>query len=181
MSAPGGPGGPPDLARLARELSDRVAIHDLITRYFLALDRGTYDEKWAADVFTGDVILSFPPGDHQGTTGVVEFTRSFMSRWARTHHHTADFIVDIADDHATVAFNVIATHISHGSPSPPESGTHFHLGCRFGGEAERTERGWRLRQLGLTVIWSTGAAAPGIPAAAGRGQEHHLTSGKDIR
>lgn len=165
-----------------RDLVDREALRDLLSRYFLALDQGTYDEDWAGAIFTEDVSLSFPPGDHQGIDGVTAFTRSFMSLWARTHHHTADLLINLAGDRAFLAFNVIATHVRHGSPPPPASSDHFHLGGRFEGTALLTPRGWRLQRLSLTVLWTTGAGAPGIAAAmaAVASRSNELSLGRDL-
>jgi hypothetical protein len=151
------------LAAEVRRLSDRAALADVADRYLRALDEGVFDEERAHSVFTDDVTLNFPPGDHRGIVGVAEFTQGFMRHWDRTHHNTSHYRIDIDGDHANIAWNIIAVHVHHGSPPPPASAEHFYLGGRFDGSAVRTHRGWRLRCLALRVVWTAG---PGIPSIA---------------
>jgi hypothetical protein len=155
-----------DLVTLAvdvRRLTDRGELADLADRYLRALDAGDFDEGRAVSVFTEDIELNFPPGDHYGIVGVVEFTRGFMRHWDRTHHNVSQYQIGLDGDRATVAWNVIAVHVHHGSPPPPASSKHFFLGGRFDGSAVRTPRGWRLRRLALGVVWTAG---PGISSIA---------------
>jgi hypothetical protein len=152
-----------ELATEVRRLSDRVALADLADRYLRSLDENSFDQARARLVFTEDVALSFPPGDHHGLAGVAEFTRGFMSHWARTHHNASNYHVELDGDRATIAWNVVAVHVHHGSPPPPASAAHFYLGGRFDGAAVRTQHGWRLRRLALRVVWTAG---PGIGSIA---------------
>lgn len=152
-----------ELAAEVQRLSDRNALADLADRYLRALDEGVFDEERARSVFTNDVTLNFPPGDHHGMAGVAEFTRGFMRHWDRTHHNTSHYRIDIDGDRANIAWNIIAVHVHHGAPPPPASAEHFYLGGRFDGDAVRTHRGWRLRRLALRVVWTAG---PGIPSIA---------------
>lgn len=152
-----------ELAVAVRRLSDRAAIAELADRYLRALDEGDFDQARAELVFTEDVALSFPPGDHHGLAGVSGFTRSFMGHWARTHHNVSHYHIELDDDQATIAWNLVAVHVHRGSPPPPASAAHFYLGGRFDGTAVRTELGWRLRRLTLRVVWTGG---PGIQSIA---------------
>lgn len=144
-------------------LSDRVALTDLADRYLRALDEKSFDQARAHLVFTDDVSLSFPPGDHQGILGVAAFTSGFMGHWARTHHNVSHYQVELDGDKATIGWNVIAVHVHQGSPPPPASSAHFYLGGRFDGTAVRTSYGWRLDRLALRVVWTSG---PGIQSIA---------------
>jgi hypothetical protein len=159
-----------------RELADRAALADLINRYLLSLDEGTFDETLVREVFTEDVELSFPPGDHQGAQGLAGFTGGFMAHWDRTHHLCSGYAIEPDGDRATVGWNVIATHVHHGSPPPPAPGDLFQLGGRFSGQAVRTARGWRLRRLALRVVWTAGRGIPSIAAvmAGTRGNQESV-------
>ncbi|HEY0803498.1 MAG TPA: nuclear transport factor 2 family protein [Pseudonocardiaceae bacterium] len=158
-------------AELVRRLTDRADLADLADRYLRALDDGVFDQARAGSVFTDDVELHFPPGDHSGIAGVVEFTRGFMRHWARTHHTVSNYVVELDGDRATIAWNVIAVHVHHGAPPPPASAAHFHLGGRFDGAAVRTRHGWRLRRLALRVVWTAGPGIPSIAATMANGTE----------
>lgn len=164
LTAPTDPDALAALAAEVRKLSDRAALTDLADRYLRQLDVGVFDQEWARSVFTEDVELDFPPGSHRGVEGVDEFTRGFMRHWDRTHHNVSHHAVELdGGDEATVAWNVVAIHMHHGSPPPPASAAHFYLGGRFAAVARRTEAGWRLRRLTLEVVWTTG---PGIRSIA---------------
>ncbi len=152
-----------ELAAEVRELSDRAALADLADRYLRALDESAFDDARARSVFTDDATLNFPPGDHHGIVGLAEFNSGFMRHWTRTHHNTSHYFVEIDGDRATIAWNILAVHVHHGSPPPPTHAEHFYLGGRFDGAAVRTHRGWRLQRLGLRVVWTAG---PGIPTIA---------------
>jgi len=154
-----------------RRLSDRTAVADLIDRYLLLLDDGAFDDAWARRVFADDVALEFPPGNHYGIDGVARFTSGFMGHWARTHHHASNYLIELDGDRAAVTWSVIASHVHPGSPPPPASGMHFHLGGRFDGVAVRQSAHWRLQRLALRVIWTTGVGVPSIAQTmAGRAQ-----------
>jgi SnoaL-like protein len=154
-----------------RRLSDRAAIAELIDRYLLVLDDGAFDDIAAHAVFTDDVALEFPPGNHYGVAGVARFTRGFMGHWARTHHHASNYLIDLDGDRAAVTWNVLATHVHPDSPPPPASGNHFQLGGRFEGVAVRQGSKWRLQRLALRVIWTSGVGVPSIARTmAGRAQ-----------
>jgi SnoaL-like domain len=152
-----------EMAEEVRRLTDRGDLTDLADRYLRALDDGVFDEARARSVFTDDVELNFPPGDHRGINGVAEFTRGFMGHWDRTHHNVSHYSVELKGDRATISWNIIAVHVHPGSPPPPMLSEHFYLGGRFEGAARRTRRGWRIRRLALRVVWTAG---PGIPSIA---------------
>src|SRR5262249_43770910 len=75
----------------------------------------------------------------------------------------SNYHVELDGDRATIAWNIVAVHVHHGSPPPPASAAHFYLGGRFEGAAVRTQDDWRLRRLGLRVVWTAG---PGIGSIA---------------
>lgn len=160
------PGELAELVGRVRRLTDRVDLVELIDRYLLSLDEGGFDEAWARSLFTEDVVMDFPVGSHRGIKDVTGFTAQIMDRWARTHHNGANHTVHTDGDQAAIAWNVYAIHVHHGSPNPPAPGEHFHLGGRFRGVAARTPEGWRIRRLGLRVLWTAGKAAVHVPQAA---------------
>jgi hypothetical protein len=163
-----------ELAAEVRRLSDRATLAGLAHRYLGALDDGTFDQPLARSVFTDDIALSFPPGDHNGIAGVAEFNHGFMRHWARTHHNVAHCHIELDGSRATIAWNVFAVHVHHDAPPPPASAEHFYLGGRFDGTAVRTPLGWRLRRLTLRVVWTTGPGVASVAAAMARGGNGQL-------
>ncbi len=154
------------LAEEVRRLSDRASLGELIDRYLLTLDEGVFDEKWAESLFTEDVELTFPVGAHRGISGVDEFTREIMYRWAQTHHHGSHYVIEQGGDRVELAWSIIASHVHPGSPPPPGSVSYFQLGGRFDGVARRTPLGWRFERLGLRITWTTGPVPSDIPPIA---------------
>lgn len=157
-------------------LLDRAAIGDLIDQYSFTLDAGEFDDNWAAALFAEDIALDFPVGRFTGRAGVAAFTAEFMGRWARTHHHAANYLVTLHGDRADVVWNMIATHVH---PDPGEDAPEpFRLGGYFAGEAVRTPSGWRFTRLALRIVWRTGTPVLDLPTPPsalrpGRTGDHH--------
>lgn len=145
-----------------RRLRDRFAVGDLVDRYLLALDEGTFSETVARSIFTEDAEFLLPAGDHRGITGLTDFTDGFMSYWALTHHLCSAHAVEVDGDEASIGWNVIATHLHRDSPPPPAPSRCFQYGGRFTAVAARTVDGWRLRKIELWVLWAAGEGNPAI-------------------
>ncbi|HEX2312892.1 MAG TPA: nuclear transport factor 2 family protein [Thermomonospora sp.] len=161
----------PPTADTGLRLADRADLIDLVSRYHHSLDARRFDDAWARSLFTEDVVLDFPVGGHEGVAGLAEFTTRFMGRWDRTHHHATDHLVTLDGDHATVVWNMLATHVHPAGSGAPG---HFHLGARLDGATVRGPGGWRFRRLALRVIWTSGRPAAGVPVPAS-----HTTSQED--
>lgn len=140
-------------------LLDQADLRDLIDRYLYSLDVRGFDEDWAREVFTDDVVLTFPVGSHQGRAGVAEFTDAVMRPWPATLHVGSNCTVDVTGDRARLTWNLLAAHVHPGSPPPPAPSDVFHLGGVFTGTAIRTMSGWRIQHLSLRVIWTAGHPA----------------------
>ncbi|MEV7525565.1 nuclear transport factor 2 family protein [Streptomyces sp. NPDC091371] len=144
------------------ELSDRAAISALIDRYVVLLDtqdENDLDESWPLTVFTRDVRLRFPIGDHEGVAGVAKFHYEAKQKFARTLHHSSNHVIHLDGDRAAVRFHLTATHVHHNG----DSGPLFDIGGYYTGEAVRTEQGWRLREWEFHLIWATGPGPNGKP------------------
>lgn len=153
---------PAALAAEVARLADLAELQRLAGRYLASLDEGDFGEAWAKSLFTEDIEMTFPVGSHRGITGVGAFTTEIMARWGRTHHHGSDSSVDLDDDRAGLSWSLIASHVHHGSPVPPDPSEYFQLGGRFTGTARRTPDGWRFDRLRLRIVWTTGAVPRGV-------------------
>ena len=143
-------------ARLAA-LEDRVAIGDLIDRFGRDLDEYTavgrpFDVAWVRRYFTEDAEVAYPPGSAVGAGAIAALIDGRgMSPFRRTHHVTANHVVDLEGDRAGVRINLIATHVLD---DPPEA--LFTVGDHYEAEVARTEEGWRFTRQSLHVTWTTG-------------------------
>ncbi|MFF6782517.1 nuclear transport factor 2 family protein [Streptomyces sp. NPDC012510] len=148
-------------AQLA-ELTDRAELRDLFDRYVVSLDligERDYGDDWFRTVFTDDARFSFPIGDHQGIEGFAAFQREARARWARTHHVTANHVVDIAGERAVLRAHQFATHVHPGSEP---LGSHFDVGGYYEVGAVRTSRGWRFDDVAFHVVWAAGEPLPSM-------------------
>ncbi|TWE18560.1 SnoaL-like protein [Kitasatospora atroaurantiaca] len=147
------------LRELLGAFVDRDAVARLIDRYLASLDERVFDEAWARSFFTEDVRLEFPVGSRTGRAGLAEFQAAAMAKFGRTLHVGSNHAIAVHGDRATLSFNLLAAHV-HSDAAHAERGyapgTHFDIGGRMDGEAERTESGWRLSRLALQLVWTTG-------------------------
>lgn len=144
-----------------RLLDDRAALSALIDRYVVLLDTqdvNGFDESWPGTVFTEDVRLHFPIGTHEGIEGVAEFHHAAKQKFARTLHLSANHVVRLDEDRASVRFHLIATHVHHDAGTPL-----FDIGGHYTGEAVRTPAGWRFREWGFHLDWAQGPGPDGEP------------------
>jgi len=164
---------PDPAARPAEQLRGRVAVIDLLVRYFGAVDDDQLDSAVVESTFTHNARLVRPNGSamtgHQQI--LVEQLRSF-ARFRATHHVITDHAIDFDGDLARVRANMTAMHLwlpTEGDPHALE--TYFLAGGVLHATARRTEAGWRLRELALCAVWRTGAGftsmlKTGTPAPA---------------
>jgi hypothetical protein len=142
---------PETLARTVRSLADRAEISELIDRYITAFDQliaVPRDDDWYRSVFTSDLRLTFPIGGHSGIDGVAEFNRAARAKWARTHHLSANHLVSLDGDRATVRAHLLVTHV----PADDEA-ARLSTGSHFDAAAVRTPDGWRMRELIFHLVW----------------------------
>ncbi|GAA2427546.1 nuclear transport factor 2 family protein [Streptomyces macrosporus] len=136
-----------------RVLTDRSEITTLIDRYVILLDtqdENGFDDTWPRRLFTEDVHVTFPVGEHRGLDGLAEFHYRAKQKFDRTHHIASNYLIDLDGDRADVRFQMIAIHVH------PGDGPLFEVGGHYEGEAVRTDEGWRIRRWGYHVAWSTG-------------------------
>jgi hypothetical protein len=147
------------LVEAVRSLTDRAEISELIDRYITAFDVLTErprDDAWYRNIFTDDVRLTFPVGSHRGITGLAEFQRTAKAKWARTHHLTSNYVIDVDGDRATVRAHLLATHVYAGDA--PQG--RLSVGSHADAAAIRTQAGWRLRELTFGLVWSAAEVSP---------------------
>jgi hypothetical protein len=152
---------PGSLRDQVRWLVDRASIDDLVSRFSRDLDDRTldgraFDVAWVREYFTDDATVDYPVGGASGAEDISALIDGQgMAPFQRTHHLTANHIIDLAPDddpdRAGVRFNLIATHVH---AAPPHA--HFTVGDYYEGTLVRTSAGWRFSHQSLTVTWTDG-------------------------
>jgi hypothetical protein len=157
--------GEESLHRQVRALVDRAAISDLIDRFNRDLDDYTlegrsFDVEWVRSYFTESATVEYPVGQ---ATGVEEIAPLIdgrgMAPFRRTHHVTANHLIELDGDRAAVRFNLIATHVYAEDVRErlgEAPGARFTVGDYYEGEMVRTDAGWRFSHQRLHVTWTDG-------------------------
>ncbi len=135
------------------EISDRLEIEALITRYTRAIDSGDWDRL--DEVFTPDAQI-----DYRSTGGIAApyaevkpWLAEMLPMFPRRMHSLHQVDVDLRGDEATVAAYF------HNPMGLPQSEGPDHL-VEFGGiyhhDLVRTPDGWRSRKLFEELVWKRG-------------------------
>lgn len=131
---------------------DRVAVHDLLVGYFYGFDERRTDDAFLRETFTADAHWRFPRGDATGIEEIIERRDGTLGLWKQTLHSVSSVLIALDGDGARFTATLLATHI-HRVDDP---GAPLQIGGRLTGEAARSDEGWRLRRLGLDLVWTDG-------------------------
>ncbi|MGW1070903.1 nuclear transport factor 2 family protein [Streptomyces aureus] len=140
-----------------------LLVAALLNRYLVSLDDEELDDVWAAELFTPDAVVAFPPmSRHEGTEGMARFHRTALSSFAATQHLGSPAVVVLDGDRAALRANLISTHVHHPRHVPPQGvlAPLFTTGTFVDGEALRTPAGWRLTLLSFRLLWANGTPPP---------------------
>jgi hypothetical protein len=137
-----------------RRLVDRAAIHDLLTRYFQGLDRGSPEQ--VRSCFTDDVQCHYDK--RTPTTGIEAFMGSlqnFNKLQAGTMKITTHFmgnwnIVRLEGDTAETETHAIAFLVEPGNGADRVS----MRSLRYLDRMRREQGGWRISDRIHTLDWS---------------------------
>ena len=129
-----------------RDLADRLAIGDLLTRYATAVDRRDWDLY--RTVFTSDAEIDYTSASGiAGTVDeVVEFLDGALSGFEMTQHLVSNLAVEVDGDSArvTAMFN---------NPMRLPGGDTWFTGGWYHHDLVRTTGGWRSRRLREESAW----------------------------
>lgn len=146
-----------------RALTDRAEITDLFDRYLRSLDDRQFDEAWAESFFTEDARTKTPAGYVRGRDAILGNVRTALGLFDRTVHFGSNYVIEVADDRATLRGNQLSTHVLAAGRSL------FLSGGRTVNELVRTAYGWRLKRADLHVTWTQGNP-PVLPPELIQGQ-----------
>jgi hypothetical protein len=115
------------------EISDRIQIGDLLTRYTTAID--TKDYELLDSVFTPDARVDYTSSG--GIAGDYPTARDWLERalslFPVTVHFISNSTVELRGDEASARTYVMSDHI-------------FTVGAYYNDRLVRTEDGWRIRE-----------------------------------
>lgn len=143
-----------------QEMSDRLEIQDLITRYVYAIDERDYDVL--DQVFTPDAVIDY--SELGGSKGTREETKRFlataMPAFPAFQHLSVNTKLAIDGDRAqakTILFNPMAM-IHEGETRM------FFIGLWYVDTLVRTAEGWRISHRREQKCWDYNAPAGMLPA-----------------
>lgn len=140
-----------------QEMSDRLEIQDLITRYAYAIDEQDWDGL--DRVFTADAVIDYT--DLGGAKGSLSETKAYLAQAMPTfpafQHLSTTTRIDIDGDSAktkTILFNPMV--MNHEGEERV-----FFIGLWYNDELVRTADGWRIKHRREQKCWSFNAP-PGL-------------------
>lgn len=134
----------------------------LVSRYFAAVDDKRLDAAVVAATFAPDGVIRRPDGfELVGHDVILEEQNASFARFRATHHMFTNCVVDEEGDTARIRTNMQAVHIWDPERNDPlELNTHFVGGGVLTAVGVRTPEGWRLREMGMRLVWRTGSVLP---------------------
>ncbi|MGI8926311.1 MAG: nuclear transport factor 2 family protein [Tepidiformaceae bacterium] len=149
-------------------LADRAAISDVLHRYATGLDMR--DWTLLRSIFTDQLDMDFSSiGMRPGPVTAdawVESARVLFAGFDATQHLSANHVHDIRGDEATCTSYMRAEHFVLNN----EGENYYTMGGYYTNALVRTEEGWKLRGVTLTVTWNRGNRHV-LRLAAQRGRE----------
>lgn len=147
-----------DIAKLQERiklLEDKVEITDLLNSYAKTVDMASADHvNWPMweTYFTEDCVVTFPFGTHKGRNGLSEWGKAALASFQATHHLSGNFQIELNGDKAKATTNIIATHLF--KKDVPND--HFTLAGVYEWEFLCTSKGWKIKALKLSMVWTEG-------------------------
>lgn len=139
-----------------QEISDRLEITDVITRYTRAIDTRSWGDL--DTVFTPDAILDYSVVG--GPCAPLEEARSFIEKglagFARYQHVIGQVAIEFLDaDHSGARATAYFTNPMV-SIAPDGTETLWEVGGYYHHELVRTPDGWRSQHLVDETVWTRG-------------------------
>src|SRR5262245_54995162 len=89
--------------------ADKLAVGELLTKYFSAIDDKDFAVEKMQALFTEDGTLTRPNGAVvNGPAAIADSNSKSFARFRATQHLPSGCVVDIAGDEATIRLNVLA-------------------------------------------------------------------------
>lgn len=150
------------MAMTLQEISDRIEIEDLLTRYATAVDAKEWDAFTSC--FTADAVLDYTAagGIRGGLAEARQWLSEVMPYFPMCQHIVTNRAVVLHGDTATsrsCLFNPM------GMPDGRGGFELFFDGAYYNDKLVRTPQGWRIRERVLETTYSTRLQRIAPPAA----------------
>lgn len=137
-----------------QSLLDRVAISETVLGYATGLDRR--DWELYRSIFADEIDMDFSslgiPAGRVDADQWVEDAKLLFAGFEATQHLSANHVHDLRGDEATCVSYMQAEHfVREGADLQ-----RWTIGGYYTNELRRTDRGWKLHEVTLTVTWQTG-------------------------
>ena len=136
----------------------KLAINELLNRYFRALDEKDFTLETMESIFTSDVRIERPNGSIlHGPVDILSNQKESFTRFKATQHLLAGCDVQLDASTAHVRGNLIALHLwADGYGEPDKDDNYFLASGVVTAKAEQTHSGWRIGALKSDVVWRRG-------------------------
>ena len=135
-----------------QEISDRIEITDLLTRYARAVDR----KDWALyrTVFTPDAHIDYSSagGAVSGVEAMCDWLAEALAQFPATQHMVSNVHIDLDGDGATV-------EAMYHNPMTMPDGSAWFTGGWYHHDLVRTGDGWRSEKLVEEAVYFSGMPA----------------------
>jgi len=132
------------------QISDRLEIEDLLTRYCYAID----DRDWNAyrNVFTADAVIddTVTGGVRSGLEEHIVYMKQALSKIAMSQHAISTILVDVKGDDAKVRAHCSCPMVIDLGKGQTEV---FFQGLWYRDRLARTPDGWRIKELVEEGYW----------------------------
>lgn len=138
-----------------QEISDRLEVEDLLTRYAHAVDRRDWDLY--RSVFTSDARIDYTSaGGIAGTVDeIVAWLDEVLGAFTSTQHLVANIELEVTGDG-----DIGRVSAMFHNPMKLADGTVMFTGGWYHHDLVRTPRGWRSSRLVEESAWFAGPPAP---------------------
>jgi hypothetical protein len=135
------------------QISDRLEIGDLLTRYTRAIDSGDWDRL--DDVFVPQARIDYTASG--GMVGEFPAVKAWLAQmlpyFARRQHLIGQSEITLGSDTASVVVYFVNPMVMVGKDGPEQL---WEFGGLYHHQLLRTPQGWRSRELVEEVIWRRG-------------------------
>ena len=132
-----------------------MQVSDICRRMAWYMDQHAWEKL--SDVLAEEILLDYSslngaPASVVPRKELVETWRRSLSGYAAVQHLISNELVDIDGERADVSAMFIATH----HLPNPHGGPVWTVGGQYRYGLLRTEAGWRISELAMTISWSDG-------------------------
>jgi SnoaL-like domain len=133
-----------------RELSDRLEIEDLLTRYCYAVDDRDWDAYRRVFVSGAEIDDTVTGGVKSGVEEHIAYLKQALSKIIMSQHAISTVLMEIKEDKATVRAVCSCPMVVNVGKGSTEV---FFQGLWYRNQLVRSPGGWRIKQLIEEGYW----------------------------